>query len=268
MSWFDEHAEFIFLIFKIFAYRSLINCSAPLLIYSSKKCATFCDILLYTLNSIIMTGFCDAVHIFCIAKIIRAYICKVLYFMLFILLLLKWFSSTSLDWSSGSFSFVAVLVISLLDGTLWLLRQKSHPISQLEMLHEVTGLSILCVCLFPLSQSHWGGSGRSASLLLPWMRNDMFCQLLMWLRLELLCCLVIWWCPGGELVAYLHPGWLGHVHYKLQMNSSTCSLNSRSGGCFFTLLNIILLFWKALELRFRLELLMSSHCLRMQSGVW
>lgn len=128
--------------------------------------------------------------------------------------------------------------------------------------------SVLCVYPFPLSRSHWGGSGHSASLLLPWMRNDMFCQLLMWLRLESLCCLVIWWCPGGELVAYLRPGRLGHVHYKLQMNSSTCCLNLRSGGCFFTLLNITLPFWKASELRFSLELLMSSHCLRMQSRAW
>lgn len=72
--------------------------------------------------------------------------------------------------------------------------------------------------------------------------------------------------PVGELVAYLRPGWLGLVHYKLQMYSSTCCLNSRSGGCFFTLLNIILPFWKALELS--LELLMSSRCLRKQSRAW
>lgn len=136
------------------------------------------------------------------------------------------------------------------------------------MLHEVTGLSAPCVDPFPLSLSPvldpTGTVPAVPSLLLPWIRNDMFCQLLMWRMLESLCCHVIWRCPDGELVAYfLRPSRLGNVDCKLEMNSSTCCR-----GCFFALLNIILPFWKAFELRFSLELLMPSHYLRMPSRAW
>lgn len=113
------------------------------------------------------------------------------------------------------------------------------------------------------SWSHWDGSGRS----LPAVALNKEWHVLSALDvvdagITLLSCHLMMsrWGISG---IFLCPSRLGNVDCKLEMNSSTCCR-----GCFFTLLNIILPFWKAFELRFSLELLMPSHYLRMLSRAW
>lgn len=88
----------------------------------------------------------------------------------------------------------------------------------------VHSLSTLSVGSFPAMLFPAVTITSVPSLLLLWTQNDMFAQLWMWWTAEWLYRHVIW-CPCGELVACLRSGWLGHVRYKPEMNSSTWRLN-------------------------------------------